>query len=82
VQDSEWGAPVFMIPKKDGTVHFITDYYRQVNKLIRRKPYPLPRIASTLQELEGFQVASALDLNILGYYTICPIPGAKDLTMT
>jgi hypothetical protein len=26
VQDSEWGTPVFIIPKKDGTVRFITDY--------------------------------------------------------
>jgi hypothetical protein len=25
VQDSEWGMPVFIIPKKDGTVRFITD---------------------------------------------------------
>jgi hypothetical protein len=26
VQQSEWGTPVFIIPKKDGTVRFITDY--------------------------------------------------------
>jgi Reverse transcriptase (RNA-dependent DNA polymerase). len=72
------GTPVFIIPKKDGTVRFITDYF-EVNKLIKRKPYPLPRVANTLQELEGFQFASALDLN-MGYYTICLMPGAKDLT--
>jgi Reverse transcriptase (RNA-dependent DNA polymerase). len=78
VQDSEWGTHVFIIPKKDGTVRFITDY-RKVNKLIKRKPYPLPRIANMLQELEGFQFASALDLN-MGYYTIRLTPGAKDLT--
>jgi hypothetical protein len=78
VQDSEWGTPVFIIPKKDDTVCFITDY-RKVNKLIKRKPYPLPYIANMLQELEGFQFASALDLN-MGYYTIQLTPGAKDLT--
>jgi hypothetical protein len=66
VQDSEWGTSVFIIPKKDGTVCFITDY-QKVNKLIKRKPHPLPRTANTLQELEGLQFASALDLNI-GYY--------------
>jgi Reverse transcriptase (RNA-dependent DNA polymerase). len=77
VQDLEWGTPVFIIPKKDGTVHFITDN-RKVNKLIKRKPYPLPRIANMLQELEGFQFALALDLN-MGYYTIRLTPGAKDL---
>jgi Reverse transcriptase (RNA-dependent DNA polymerase). len=82
VQDSEVGGggrtPVFIIPKKDGTVRFITDY-RKVNKLIKRKPYPLPHIANTLQEIEGFQFASALDLN-MGYYMIWLMPGAKDLT--
>jgi hypothetical protein len=39
VQDSEWGTPVFIIPKKDGTVRFITDY-RKVNKLIKENLIP------------------------------------------
>jgi hypothetical protein len=78
VQQSEWGTPVFIIPKKDGTVRFITDY-RKVNRMIKRMPYPIPRIADTLQQLEGFQYASALDLN-MGYYTIRLTPGAKDMT--
>jgi hypothetical protein len=47
--------------------------------MIKRKPYPIPRIADTLQQLEGFQYASALDLN-MGYYTIRLTPGAKDMT--
>jgi hypothetical protein len=78
VQDSEWGTPVFIIPpKKDGTVRFITDYCK-VNKLIKRKPYPLPCIANTLQELEGFQFASALDMN-MGYYTIRLTPWCQSI---
>jgi hypothetical protein len=24
--DSEWGAPTFIIPKKDGQIHFIIDF--------------------------------------------------------
>jgi hypothetical protein len=47
--------------------------------MIKRMPYPIPRIADTLQQLEGFQYASALDLN-MGYYTIRLTPGAKDMT--
>jgi hypothetical protein len=38
VQQSEWGTPVFIIPKKDGTVRFIM-YYRKVNGMIKREPY-------------------------------------------
>jgi len=34
-----------------------------------RKPYPIPKISTTLQEMEGFSYATALDLN-MGYYTI------------
>eukprot|EP00804_Cyclotella_cryptica_P002117 CCRYP_006534-RA/>CCRYP_006534-RA protein AED:0.59 eAED:0.48 QI:0/0/0/1/0/0/2/0/122 len=33
------------------------------------KPFPLPKISTVLQELEGFTYATTLDLN-MGYYTI------------
>ena len=66
--DSEWAVPTFVIPKKDKTVRFISDL-REVNKRIICKPYPIPKISSVLQEMEGFTYASQLDLN-MGYYTI------------
>ena len=65
---SQWASPTFIIPKKDMTVRTITDF-RELNKRIIRKPYPIPKISTTLQELEGFTYATALDLN-MGYYTI------------
>ncbi len=36
---------------------------------IVRRPFPIPKISTTLQELEGFTYAAVLDLN-MGYYTI------------
>ena len=57
VQSSEWGSPTFIIPKKNKTVRFVSDF-RAVNQKIKRKPYPLPRIGDTLQQLEGFQYAT------------------------
>ena len=68
VLESEWGSPTFIIPKKDGKVRFISDF-RKLNKKIKRKPYPLPRIADLLQDLSGFTHATALDLS-MGYYSI------------
>jgi hypothetical protein len=66
--DSEWAAPTFIIPKKNGTVRFISDF-RKMNEMLKRKPYPIPKIAQMLQELEELDYATSLDLN-MGYYTI------------
>jgi hypothetical protein len=38
VNRSEWAAPTFIIPKKDGTVRFISDF-RELDKRIKHKPY-------------------------------------------
>jgi hypothetical protein len=34
VNRSQWGAPAFIIPNKDGTVHFISNF-RELNKRIK-----------------------------------------------
>ena len=44
---SEWLAPTFLIPKKDGRVRWITDF-RQLNERIKRQVYNLPRIQDML----------------------------------
>jgi hypothetical protein len=65
----------FIIPKKDSTVHTISDL-RELNKCIVRKPYPIPKISTILQEIECFTYATALDLN-MGYCTIRLDPAAS-----
>ncbi len=52
--------------------------HRELNKNIVRKPYPIPKISTILQELEGFTYATALDLN-MGYYTIRLDPMASKM---
>ena len=68
VPQSQYGTAIFIIPKKEGNVRFITEYLRLSQKLVR-KPYSLPRIGETMQHLEGYHHATSLDLN-MGYYTI------------
>ena len=46
---SEWAAPLFITPKKDKNVCFISDL-REVNKRLVRKPFPIPKINTILQE--------------------------------
>jgi hypothetical protein len=65
---SRCASPTFIIPKKDSTVRTISDF-RELNKRIVRKPYPIPKISTILQELEGFTYATALHHN-MGYFTI------------
>ncbi len=65
---SELDSPYFIIPKKDNTLCFISNF-REVSKRPVKKPFPIPIISTVLQELEGFTFATSLDLN-MGYYII------------
>jgi hypothetical protein len=47
---SEWASPSFIIPKKDKTVHFLSDFW-EVNKSLVRTPFPIPKISTVLQEI-------------------------------
>jgi hypothetical protein len=73
----QWASPTCIIPKKDMTAHTISDF-RELNKRIVRQTYPIPKISTTLQELEGFTYATTLDLN-MGYYTIRLDPMAVEM---
>ena len=77
VNRSEWGAPTFVIPKKDMSIRILTDF-RELNKRIKQKPYPLPKIQNLLLKMEGFKYATSLDLN-MGYYHITLSPYSSKL---
>ena len=66
--DSPWAVPSFCQLKKTNNLRFLTDF-REVNKYIQRKPFPLPRINKSLQKIEKFKSATAIDLS-QGYYSI------------
>jgi Na+-transporting NADH:ubiquinone oxidoreductase subunit NqrA len=48
---SEWALPSFIIPKKDKTVRFLSDFW-EVNKRLVRKPFPIPKTSTVLQEIK------------------------------
>jgi hypothetical protein len=66
-QKSEWVSPSFIIPKKDGRVHWISDLL-QLNKIIRVKQYPLPIITDNLCKCSECKFFIKIDVS-MQYYT-------------
>jgi hypothetical protein len=65
---SKWAAPIFIIPKKNGTVRVNTSFHG-LNKCLKCIPYPMPKTPDIFKGLEHFQYATTIDLN-MGYYSM------------
>ncbi len=71
------GFAILHYTKKDQTIRFLSDFW-EVNKRLVKKLFPIPKINTVLQEIEGFFYATSLDLN-MGYYTIRLDPDASKI---
>ena len=65
-EELEWESPIFMIPKKDNRIRIVSDY-REVNMLVKRKPYPLSRIQGITQKRSGYTIFMKMDLSMQFY---------------
>src|SRR5210317_1496078 len=66
---------MFTISKPDGTLRSLADF-QELNKRIKRKPFPIPKIQDILHKMQGFQWVTSLDLN-MRYYHIVLDPDAR-----
>jgi deoxyuridine 5'-triphosphate nucleotidohydrolase len=75
---SPWGARGFFVKKKDGSLRWVIDY-RQLNAVTVRDAFPLPRIEDCLDQLQGSQYFSTLDLKS-GYWQVPIDPETRPQT--
>ena len=52
VSSSPWCNAVVLVHKKDGGLHFCTDFWK-LNAHTKKDSYPLPRMQESLESLEG-----------------------------
>ena len=64
-------------PRQKNFVIFLSDF-RNLNRQLKRKPYPMPKIREILLNIGGFTYASSIYLN-MGYYPIRFIKQANNL---
>ncbi|CAF1068627.1 unnamed protein product [Adineta ricciae] len=66
--NSPWAAPVHIVKKPDGSSRFTVDY-RKLNSVTVKDNYPLPSIAETINQLQGYSYYTKMDLKS-GYLQI------------
>nr|GEY07178.1 putative reverse transcriptase domain-containing protein [Tanacetum cinerariifolium] len=65
---SPWGASILFVKKNGGSFRMYIDY-RELNKLIIKNRYPLPRIDDVFDQLQGLQYFPKIDLRS-GYHQL------------
>ena len=61
VHGTEWGLPMFVIPKNDGCMHWVSDMW-ELDKVTKRMQCTLSTISDVLMKREGCEFLSKPDI--------------------
>lgn len=80
--NAKGGSPAILVMKKGKQDRMVIDY-RNLNRLIKRRQYPMPRVDEFLEALRGMKYFALIDL-AQGYYQIelSPAERAKTVFVT
>ena len=59
---SEWGSPVCIVAKADGSPRFCVDYRATINKFLVRETWPMPDIESHIDTVGGANFITVCDV--------------------
>jgi hypothetical protein len=59
---SEWGSPVCIVAKADGSPRFCVDYRATINKVLVRETWPMPNIESHIDTVRGANFITVCDV--------------------
>ena len=76
--NSEWGAPLVLAKKKDGSLRLCVDF-RRLNSVSKSDAYPMPRIDDLIDLLGKAKCISTLDLT-RGYWQVPLAEAARHKT--
>ena len=79
VKTAEFACPIIAVPKPDGRMRICGNFKLTANKMLKVEQYPLPTLEDLLQELEGGEKFSKLDLSH-AYHQIELAPEARKYT--
>ena len=65
---SPTAAPVFFVPKKDGSARLVQDY-RELNKVTKKNRFPIPRTSDLIDRLSHASIFTTMDLR-WGYHNV------------
>ena len=75
---SNWSSPCILVPKKDGSYRFCTDF-RKVNSVTKTDCFPIPRISDCIDRIGKAKYVSKFDM-LKGYYQIPLTQRAKEIS--